>query len=307
VSEALDGNGNVTAQQLFAPYGGVRYTSGVMPTAKAFTGQRTDAASGLDYFNARYYDPVLGQFASADSDGRGGLNRYGYVKGNPETATDPTGHNDCPHTANNGCMCKEDCTPPAPCKVNPGLPGCGGTQPPAGGGCTHNCAPGCKGTKAQCDGWSARKSAEENRTQLVMGMLQLGMGIWSLILDVMELFRGGLDGIEKLTAFVAVLADGLTLISGALNLAQALGWGNFAGLRQWVSGASAALDYITAGLRAIGREAGWWINPHSAPRNTHFSQYSMAPANPGYFWLRSCFAGIRCNKVRLLHGKSIFA
>src|SRR5581483_972094 len=56
---------------------------------------RSDAAvSGLDYYGARYYDPALGQFTSADSQAAG-LNRYGYVKGNPETFTDPTGHMAC--------------------------------------------------------------------------------------------------------------------------------------------------------------------------------------------------------------------
>lgn len=46
VSAALDGSGAVTAAQLYAPYGGVRYSSGTMPTAKGFTGQRADAATG---------------------------------------------------------------------------------------------------------------------------------------------------------------------------------------------------------------------------------------------------------------------
>jgi len=62
-----------------------------MPTAKGFTGQRADAStSGLDYYGARYYDPVIGQFASADT--KEGPNRFGYVGGNPETLVDPTGH-----------------------------------------------------------------------------------------------------------------------------------------------------------------------------------------------------------------------
>src|SRR5690349_1972976 len=40
MSEALDSTGIVTAQQLYAPYGGARYTNGTMPTSKGFTGQR---------------------------------------------------------------------------------------------------------------------------------------------------------------------------------------------------------------------------------------------------------------------------
>jgi RHS repeat-associated protein len=87
---ALDSSGVAVASQLFGPYGGVRYANGTMPTAKGFTGQQSDAAvSGLDYYVARYYDPALGQFTSADD--QQGPNRYGYVTGNPETLTDPTG------------------------------------------------------------------------------------------------------------------------------------------------------------------------------------------------------------------------
>ncbi len=88
----LNSSGSATALQLHAAYGAVRYTNGVFPTSKGFTGQRSDAAiSGLDYYGARYYDPRLGQFTSADSV-LDGINRYAYVGGNPETKTDPSGH-----------------------------------------------------------------------------------------------------------------------------------------------------------------------------------------------------------------------
>ena len=95
VSEALNQTGSASGTQLYSPYGTVRYSSGVMPTSKGFTGQYSDAGStGLDYYGARYYDPSLGQFTSADTV-TDGLNRYGYVKGNPETYTDPSGHRVC--------------------------------------------------------------------------------------------------------------------------------------------------------------------------------------------------------------------
>lgn len=90
LNEALSSSGSVTAQQLYTPYGTVRYTSGTMPTAKGFTGQYADAGTGLSYYNARYYDPSLGQFTSADD--TQGPNRYAYVDDNPETHNDPTGH-----------------------------------------------------------------------------------------------------------------------------------------------------------------------------------------------------------------------
>ena len=92
---ALDAGGNPEASVLYAPYGTVRYGSGVMPTSYGFTGQRADAVTGLDYFGARYYDPLAGQLTSADT-WLAGLNRCGYVSGNPETLTDSTGHDeDC--------------------------------------------------------------------------------------------------------------------------------------------------------------------------------------------------------------------
>ncbi len=90
--------GSSQSYALLDPYGQPRYSSGTMPTDYGFTGQHADTASGLLYYNARYYDPVAGQFTSADSllPGGGldifGLSRYAYVAGNPVTRTDPSGH-----------------------------------------------------------------------------------------------------------------------------------------------------------------------------------------------------------------------
>ena len=62
-----------------------------------FTGQEYDPESSLYYYNARYYDPSIGVFTTADIyvDGPynySGYNRYMYVGGNPVRYTDPTGH-----------------------------------------------------------------------------------------------------------------------------------------------------------------------------------------------------------------------
>ena len=53
--------------------------------------------SGLYYYNARYYDPVIGQFVSPDTlvpePGRVfGYNRYMYTMGNPLNFNDPSGN-----------------------------------------------------------------------------------------------------------------------------------------------------------------------------------------------------------------------
>ncbi|MBA2680042.1 MAG: hypothetical protein H0U76_16800, partial [Ktedonobacteraceae bacterium] len=89
VSVTLNASGSVQATELYKPYGGVRYSSGTMPTSYGFTNQRLDG-SGLNYFHARYYDSGVGQFVSADS--VQGSNRFLYVGGNPETRTDASGH-----------------------------------------------------------------------------------------------------------------------------------------------------------------------------------------------------------------------
>ncbi len=86
------GGASVKGNQVFAPYGTGRYYKGNINTLKGFTGQYNDG-SGLDYYNARYYDPVAGVFLSADtaSGNMAGMNPYAYVNGNPETHSDPTG------------------------------------------------------------------------------------------------------------------------------------------------------------------------------------------------------------------------
>ncbi len=65
VSESFDSSGSVTSEHLYTPYGVGRYTTGTSPTSLGYTGQRADASTGLDYYQARYYDPVAGQFTSA--------------------------------------------------------------------------------------------------------------------------------------------------------------------------------------------------------------------------------------------------
>jgi RHS repeat-associated protein len=96
----VDGTG-VIAAQLFGPYGQGRWEGGTMPTSYAFTGQRADGATGLDYYGARYYDPQASQFTSADTmlPGGGadpwGLSRYAYVAENPIANVDPNGHDGC--------------------------------------------------------------------------------------------------------------------------------------------------------------------------------------------------------------------
>ena len=67
-----------------------------MPEAKGFIGERFDGDAGLQYLNARYYDPRLGMFVQPDwwevTQAGVGTNRYAYSFGDPVNGKDPGGH-----------------------------------------------------------------------------------------------------------------------------------------------------------------------------------------------------------------------
>lgn len=91
------GVSSVSVQSYF-PWGAVRPgPANILPTAYTFTGQRLDERVGLMYYGARYYDPRLGRFLSADAivpdpGDPQGLNRYSYTLNNPIKYRDSSGH-----------------------------------------------------------------------------------------------------------------------------------------------------------------------------------------------------------------------
>ena len=85
-----------TASRADYAYGAERSASGDLKTDHTFNGQKRDA-TGLMYYNARYYDPALGTFISPDSMVPNlasviDHNRFLYARGNPLKYADPTGH-----------------------------------------------------------------------------------------------------------------------------------------------------------------------------------------------------------------------
>ena len=81
---------NPSSDQRYYAYGRQRDVDPVV-TDHQFTGQKLDG-TGLQYYNARYYDPTLGTFISPDSivPDAGTLidyNRYAYSRANPISQT----------------------------------------------------------------------------------------------------------------------------------------------------------------------------------------------------------------------------
>jgi len=101
MTDALGNQEGSTVKYL--PFGEARATIDI-PTDKLFTGQRLDS-TGLYYYNARYYDPTIGRFISADTIVQSMmnpqcLNRFSYALNNPLKYTDPSGHDAYSDTIN---------------------------------------------------------------------------------------------------------------------------------------------------------------------------------------------------------------
>jgi RHS repeat-associated protein len=95
-SGTADASGTLVSTISYFSFGDSRNSTGTLPTDKLFTGQRLDT-TGLYYYGARYYDPGIGRFISADTivpnpvDPQS-LNRYSYCLNNPLKYVDPTAH-----------------------------------------------------------------------------------------------------------------------------------------------------------------------------------------------------------------------
>jgi RHS repeat-associated protein len=76
----------------YSPYGEVTVLGDDERNPIQYTARENDR-TGLTFYRARYYDPVLKRFISEDPIGlAGGLNFYAYVDGDPTGFSDPFGH-----------------------------------------------------------------------------------------------------------------------------------------------------------------------------------------------------------------------
>lgn len=88
---AAASGGNLMKQYSLSPWGILSPDTGVV-TRHLMAGREYDAATGLYYMRARYYDPQLGRFLSEDPAGvRAGLNLYRYSGNDPVDNRDPSG------------------------------------------------------------------------------------------------------------------------------------------------------------------------------------------------------------------------
>ncbi len=91
-----DKDGNLTQYCEYTPYGGLARNEGVDVAKHKFTGKELDN-TGLYFYGARYYDPEIGRFITADTIVQDPFNpqtfnRYSYCGNNPINYVDPSGH-----------------------------------------------------------------------------------------------------------------------------------------------------------------------------------------------------------------------
>lgn len=91
VTSLTDSSGALAATYVYDSYGNLISSAGSVANPFLFTGREFDSETGLYYYRARYYDPRLGRFLSADRVWPIGGNPYSYALNNPLTWIDPLG------------------------------------------------------------------------------------------------------------------------------------------------------------------------------------------------------------------------
>ena len=99
----LDDLAQVISSEEYTPYGNTSYQAGRSATEVSlkryrYTGKERDGETGFAYHGARYYDPWLSRWISADRGGFvDGTNLYCFVRANPIVNVDPNGEDATPN------------------------------------------------------------------------------------------------------------------------------------------------------------------------------------------------------------------
>ena len=91
VIRQIDASGAAQSSNAYSPYGEATTTGDDQGNSTEYTARENDE-TGLYFYRARYFDPVLKRWISEDPIGSvGGINLYEYVGGNPLIYVDPEG------------------------------------------------------------------------------------------------------------------------------------------------------------------------------------------------------------------------
>jgi RHS repeat-associated protein len=96
INVVTDAAGNLTKRVIHGAYGEIIRSTSADFVSIDYTGEKRDS-TGLMYLHARYYDPSIGRFLSADTVvpefSSTGFNRYAYAGNDPINNTDRNGNN----------------------------------------------------------------------------------------------------------------------------------------------------------------------------------------------------------------------
>lgn len=97
ITSLSSGAGSLAQTYTFDSFGNQTASSGSLTNPFQYTARENDPETGLYYYRARYYDPVVGRFNREDprKEVVRGMNFYAYVRNGPLNFTDPDGRDPC--------------------------------------------------------------------------------------------------------------------------------------------------------------------------------------------------------------------
>ncbi|HJQ70926.1 MAG TPA: RHS repeat-associated core domain-containing protein [Blastocatellia bacterium] len=123
----VDESGKVAARYSYSPFGLPKLVEGKHSTSFLYAGEQYDEEAGLIYLRARFYDPAIGRFLTADplpgvAMAPETFNPYVYVNNDPVNRIDPMGLQSWPPSPTNNEWWRHIPPPPQPLPPPPPRP-----------------------------------------------------------------------------------------------------------------------------------------------------------------------------------------